>query len=268
MQFIQNNPVAASLIISAVINMFFFIFAASFRTDKLTDFSYSLSFFIIAPVLLVSAGSPYEPIQILLAAAVMVWGLRLGGYLFYRIMKIGKDDRFDDKRGNFVEFLKFWVLQALVVWLVMLPSSLYLTRRPLGGSGLLLPGIGFAVFIAGLIIEAVSDMQKFRYKLDSGHRGHWVDTGLWRFSRHPNYFGEILLWWGLFLVVVPSLEGWDWLAVIGPLTITVMILFVSGIPLLEKSADSKYGDNQEYLAYKARTSILVPFPPSKARGQG
>jgi steroid 5-alpha reductase family enzyme len=217
-------------------------------------------------VLVLSAGRPYEPLRILLAAAIMIWAARLGGYLFYRIMKIGKDERFDDKRSSFVEFLKFWVLQALVVWLVMLPSSLFLVRRTPAESGIALPLTGFALFLAGLIIEAVSDVQKFRYKLDPGRRAHWVDVGLWRLSRHPNYFGEILLWWGLFLVVVPSLEWWGWFTVIGPLTITVFLLFVSGIPLLEKSGDKKYGSNPEYLAYKERTSLLIPLPPRRSRG--
>lgn len=257
----DSYNILSALILSFGIQALFFLFAAGFKTDKVTDFSYSLSFIILVMVLLLQ-GRAFEPVQIGFALCVVAWALRLGAYLFTRILKIGKDDRFDDKRGDVVKFLAFWVLQALTVWLVMLPAAVFLGTESIP-SAPLLTGAGFLLWLAGFVIEAVSDAQKFRFKSNPENRGKWIDSGLWRYSRHPNYFGETLLWWGLFLVVLPVLEGMLYLTVLGPVSITLLLLFVSGIPLLEQSADKRYGDNASYLDYKRRTSIFIPLPPGK-----
>ena len=259
MIFVQQNPVLASLVISAAVNLFFFIFAASLKTDKVTDLSYSLSFFLLAPVLLAAGGRPFSSIQIITAAAVMLWSVRLGSYLLVRIISMGKDDRFDDKRDNPVNFLKFWILQIIAVWVVMLPLSLFLTARPVVYSAAFaVPGL--LIFGAGLLIEGISDMQKFRFRRDPGNKNRWMDRGLWKYSRHPNYFGEMLVWWGLFIVAAPSFRGTAWLTAAGPLGITLLLLFVSGIPILEKSAEKRFGDNPEYRNYRSSTSLLIPLP--------
>lgn len=262
MEFVQSHPILFSLVFSFAVNTFFFMFAAAFKTDKLTDISYSLSFFLLTLFLLFTSGQPFSYHKLLVSAAILLWSTRLGAYLLYRIIKIGKDARFDDKRGNFINFLKFWVLQATTVWLVMLPFSVYITS-PSDEGTLFFTLTGIVLFSLGLLIESISDAQKFRYRSKLENNTHWVDTGLWKYSRHPNYFGEMLVWWGLFIVVTPSLRGLDWLTVLGPLSITLLLLFVSGIPLLEKSADKKYGNNAEYLAYKESTSILFPLPPRR-----
>lgn len=262
MAFIQNNPIIASLLVSFAVNMFFFAFAALFKTDKVTDISYSLSFFLLTLILVASGGASASFTSILIAACILLWSLRLGSYLLYRIVVIGKDDRFDDKRGDFVAFLKFWLLQTFAVWLIMLPFSLFLSNSASGTRPV--PAVlGFAMFILGFIIETFADAQKFRFRRSQANRGRWVDVGLWKYSRHPNYFGEILLWWGLFIVVAPALSGLAWLSILGPLSITLLLLFVSGIPLLEKSADKKYGENPGYWKYKESTSLLIPLPVKK-----
>ncbi|MDC7241884.1 MAG: DUF1295 domain-containing protein [Spirochaetales bacterium] len=130
MTIIQGNPILMSLALSAGVNTFFFIFASAFKTDKVTDLSYSLSFFLLAPLLYLSGGIGSNLDQIVLTAAIMLWALRLGSYLLRRIMAIGKDERFDDKRENFTAFLRFWILQTLVVWIVKLPFTLFRTKRP------------------------------------------------------------------------------------------------------------------------------------------
>lgn len=258
--FIMNQPVLASLLISFAINMVFFIFAATFKTDKVTDLTYSLSFFILAPALFSTGSRMVE--QWLITAAIMLWAFRLGSYLFRRILKIKKDDRFDDKRGKFLSFLGFWIIQTLAVWLIMLPNSIFLTSD--NPKTLPLFSLtGGLLFLTGLIIETVSDSQKFRYRNDSKNKGHWVDQGLWKYSRHPNYFGEILLWWGLFVVVIPSLSSWTWLTLLGPLSITLLLLFVSGIPLLEKSASKKYGEKPGFKQYLQNSRLLLPLPKKK-----
>ena len=111
------------------------------------------------------------------------------------------------------------------------------------------------------MIESVADAQKSAFKARDENRGRFISSGLWRYSRHPNYFGEMLVWWGLFVYSVPFLDGAAFAVVIGPLFVTLLLLFVSGIPLLERSADEKYGDDPAYREYKRATSILVPLPP-------
>ena len=186
----------------------------------------------------------------------------MGSYLFYRILTIKSDYRFDERRGNPIEFLKFWLLQATAVWLIMLPFTYYMTRPDLMEIDAFLI-IGYVIYLIGLIIESISDRQKFQYRLNPEHRGHWMDQGLWRYSRHPNYFGEILVWWGLFIAVHPVLEGLAWLTILGPVSITLLLLFVSGIPLLEKSSEERYGKNPEYRSYREKTHMLLPLPEKK-----
>ena len=251
--------VLTSLIISCAIQALFFIFAAGFKTDKVTDFSYSLSF-ILMTVLLLLVNRAFSIGQIIVSAVIVVWGVRLGSYLFARILKIGKDDRFDERRGNFLKFLRFWILQALIVWLVMLPATVYLSIDSPGSLGWI-SIIGIALWLLGFVIEWVSDGQKYAFK-NKQEKG-WISSGLWKYSRHPNYFGETLLWWGLFLVVAPSLRGLQYLTIFGPLAITLLLLFVSGVPLLEKSAEKKYGSQEEFKEYKRKTSIFFPLPPRR-----
>ena len=253
--------ILSTLVISFIIQAVFFIFAASFKTDKVTDFSYSLSFLILSVLLLVLKGVYTMP-RILLASFIVAWALRLGAYLLARILKIGKDSRFDDKRGDIMKFLAFWILQACTVWLVMLPAVVFLgtdVEIPLTWLSIL----GIVLWAGGFILEIVADAQKYSFKNKPENRGRWIDSGLWRFSRHPNYFGESLLWWGLFIFIMPVLEGYLYLVILGPVSITLLLLFVSGIPLLEKSADERYGGREDYREYKRRTSLFIPLPPKK-----
>jgi steroid 5-alpha reductase family enzyme len=117
------------------------------------------------------------------------------------------------------------------------------------------------IWLVGLVIEAAADAQKSAFKAKEENRERFITSGLWSYSRHPNYFGEMLVWWGLFIYAVPFLQGAAFAVVIGPVFITLLLLFVSGIPLLEQSAEAKYGDDPAYREYRRRTSILVPLPP-------
>jgi len=141
----------------------------------------------------------------------------------------------------------------------MLPVSYLLDRDHPPGFGAW-AAAGAAVWLAGLLIEAAADAQKSAFRAKQENRGRFVASGLWRYSRHPNYFGEILVWWGLFVYAVPVLHIAGLAVVAGPLFITLRLLFVSGIPLLERSADEKYRSDPAYGDYKRRTSILVPLP--------
>jgi steroid 5-alpha reductase family enzyme len=191
---------------------------------------------------------------------VLVWAVRLGGYLFRRILRMKVDHRFDEMRDNPLRFARFWLLQAISVAVIMLPVTYLLGRDDPPGFGAWAVA-GVAIWLVGLAIETVADAQKSSFKSKPENRDRFITAGLWKYSRHPNYFGEMLVWWGLFVYAVPFLEGWAYAVVIGPVFITLLLLFVSGIPLLERSADAKYGDDPAYREYKRRTSILVPLPP-------
>ena len=252
------TAILLSFAIALAVNGAFFAFAAARRTDVVTDLSYSLTFALLAVVLLFAGAG--EPVQLVASLLVVVWAARLGIYLFRRIMRTKVDHRFDGMRDQPLRFARFWLLQAITVAVVMLPVSYLLDQDDPPGLGAWSIA-GAAVWLVGLLIEAVADAQKAAFRAKEENRGRFVASGLWRYSRHPNYFGEILVWWGLFLYVVPVLHGAAFAVVIGPVFITLLLLFVSGIPLLEKSADEKYGSDAAYRDYKRRTSILVPLPP-------
>lgn len=249
------SAILASLVVCLVVNGLFFAVAAARKTDVVTDLSYSLSFAIVAGVLPLWSGN-HGTAQLLVAALVLVWALRLGGYLFARILRIKVDHRFDEMRDRPLVFARFWMLQALTVAIVMLPVSYACSRGAAPGLGAWTIAGGI-VWFAGLGIEAVADAQKSAAKKRSER---FVSSGLWRWSRHPNYFGELLVWWGIFVICVPFLHGLALLTVLGPIFITLLLLFVSGIPLLEKSAEARFGADPEYRDYRRRTSVLVPLP--------
>jgi steroid 5-alpha reductase family enzyme len=197
---------------------------------------------------------------------VVAWGARLAMYLFYRIMHIGRDARFDGIRERFWKFLKFWFFQGVAVWVIMLPSIVWFARTGAvdarGWTAWMTAGT--AVWLGGLTIETIADIQKYQYKRRTGAQSRWMSSGLWRYSRHPNYFGELLCWWGLFLFVLPELGWWFFLGGLGPLAITGLLVFVTGIPTLERSADEKWGRDPEYQLYRTRTRRLVPWARKSA----
>ena len=252
------NAILLSFAIALALNGAFFAVAAARRTDVVTDLSYSLTFALLA-VALPFTGA-HQPSQLLVSALVLVWAARLGTYLFRRILRMKVDHRFDEMRDKPLRFARFWLLQAITVAVVMLPVSYLLDRDAAPGIGAWAIG-GTALWLVGLVVEAVADAQKSAFRAQGANRGRFIGDGLWRYSRHPNYFGEILVWWGIFLCAVPFLHGAAFAVVIGPVFITLLLLFVSGIPLLERSADEKYGGDADYRDYKRRTSILIPLPP-------
>jgi steroid 5-alpha reductase family enzyme len=248
-----------TLITSFAIQLIFFVVAVSYQTDKITDLAYGLTFVILALLLLFVNVSPSIP-HYLLVIMVTIWGLRLAGFLFLRILKTGKDKRFDGIREHFLKFAGFWFFQALAIWIIMLPVTFVLSSKHTFGF-IYSVIAGTAIWFLGFAIEAIADFQKFKFK-NKGNDG-FIHTGLWKYSRHPNYFGEILIWWGIFLFAIPYLKGIGWLSLIGPLFITYLLLKVTGIPPLEKAYNERYKNDKKYKEYKAKTSLLIPLPPRK-----
>jgi steroid 5-alpha reductase family enzyme len=246
-----------SLLIIFGIQILFFIFAASFKTDKVTDLAYGLTFVILSWILLIYYNM-FTFTNIILVIMVTFWGLRLAGYLFYRIIKTKKDERFNGIRENFWKFAMFWTFQTIVIFMIMLPIIVLMTSSYVNEI-FVISIIGFFIWASGFWIEAVADHQKFSFRNNPKNKNKWIDTGLWSYSRHPNYFGEILCWIGIFVYVLPFLEGWMWISILSPISITITLLFFSGIPLLERKADERYGKNKEYKKYKKSTSVLIPW---------
>jgi len=250
------NDVLLTLAVSLGIQAVLFAFAATLKTDKVTDLSYGLTFVTLAGWML-TRGDAGDPTQLALAAMVILWGVRLAGYLFYRILTIGRDARFDGIREHFWPFFKFWFGQGIAVWVIMLPVTLWFTNTAPYSFWM---SIGGTIWAVGLIIETIADAQKFAAKNRPGGGDRWMDTGLWKYSRYPNYFGEMLCWWGVFIYVAPGLGVWNALGILGPIAITYILLKVTGIPTLEKSATTKWGSNPAYQEYVRTTRLLVPLP--------
>ena len=252
------TAILLSFAIALAVNGAFFAVAAVRRTDVVTDLSYSLTFALLAVALLFTGAR--QPVQLAASLLVVVWAVRLGSYLFRRILRIKVDHRFDEMRDKPLRFARFWLLQAITVAVVMLPVSYLLDQEHPPGFRVWNVA-GAVIWAVGLVVEAVADAQKAAFRAKEENSGRFIASGLWRYSRHPNYFGEILVWWGLFVFAVPVLHGAAFAVVIGPLFITLLLLFVSGIPLVERSADERYKNDDAYREYKRRTSILVPLPP-------
>ena len=196
--------ILVSFVVALAVNAAFFAIAATRRTDVVTDLSYSLSFAVLA-IVLPFLGA-HEPIQLAASLLVLVWAARLGVYLFRRILRIKVDHRFDGMRDNPLRFARFWLLQAISVAVIMLPVSYLLGRDTAPGFGLWALA-GATIWAVGLVIETAADAQKSAFKARDENRGRFISSGLWRYSRHPNYFGEMLVWWGLFVFAVPFLDG-------------------------------------------------------------
>ncbi|XP_031559652.1 uncharacterized protein C594.04c-like [Actinia tenebrosa] len=258
---LDKRYLAICAIVTVAMQTSFFIVAATCKFDKVTDFAGGTNFVLLA-ILTFCLGQTYHDRQIMVTVCVIVWGIRLSGYLLYRIIKIGEDRRFDDKRENCLAFAGFWIFQAVWVFTVSLSVIMINAPLPKNAKGLgTLDYVGVAIFGVGLILEAVSDQIKFSFRNNPENRGKWCAVGPWKWSRHPNYFGEMLVWWGIFIISCSILEKGEWAAILSPLFLMAILLFLSGIPLLEKKADERYGSLTTYRIYKKNTSPLIPLPP-------
>jgi len=242
------------------INWLAFIPSALTRTEHYYDLVGGITYITVTVVAVLLSGA-LDLRAMLVAAMVLVWSLRLATFLFLRISRSGKDSRFDDIKNRPLRFFMAWTLQGLWVLLTAAAALAVITggvRVPLGAVGI----AGIAVWAIGMLIEVVADRQKSRFKDDPDNDGRFINVGLWAWSRHPNYFGEIVLWTGMAIVAVPVLQGWQWATLISPLFVALLLIKVSGIPLLEEKADKRWGGETDYEDYKRRTPVLIPKPPA------
>ena len=250
-----------SLGIVISINLVLFLIAYKQQSDRLTDFSYALSFIVVvlAALFLSPSRPPLLTIAVLMA---VVWALRLGVFLVIRIRKKGKDSRFDSIRHDFIQFGKFWLGQGIVAWILLLPVLFMADNATNVGW---FAYAGMAIWLGGLMIETVADLQKYRFSQDVNNKGKWITSGLWSRSRHPNYFGEICIWIGMYVMVFSSLDTIEKIVgLASPVMIYITLRYISGVPPLEKYADDTWGNDSKYQQYKTKTNLLIPslFPKS------
>ena len=244
------------------VNWIAFVPAAIAQTEKYYDLIGAATYLtILAAACVLSA--PLDIRAIVVAAMVAIWCLRLGTFLYSRIHSVGGiDQRFDKIKVNPPRFLVAWTLQA--VWAIITAAAAVVVisateRVPLD----IFFWIGAAVWVCGFSIEVIADRQKGAFRANPDNNGTFIQTGLWSYSQHPNYFGEITLWAGIVIIAFPLLSGWSFLVFASPLFITVLLTKISGINMLDAAAARKWGDDEAYQAYRARTSKLILWPPFK-----
>jgi steroid 5-alpha reductase family enzyme len=245
--------------VSFAINWLIFLPSWLAQTEHYFDLTGSLCFITLA--LLALNLSPNQDLRaILLTLLICIWAARLGSFLFLRVRQDGSDGRFDAIKPVFTRFLVTWSIQALWVFVTSAAALTAITstqRAPLETMAY----IGTVLWAAGFLLEIVADRQKRRFKADPANAGKFISSGLWAWSRHPNYFGEILLWLGVAMVAAPVLSGWQLVSLISPVFVVLLLTRVSGIPLLEARSDKRWGSEPEYQSYKLNTPVLIPRPP-------
>jgi steroid 5-alpha reductase family enzyme len=253
--------VTGTLVATCMIAMW--LLSLALRDASIVDIFWGLGFCVIASVVWRHGGGESSARSVLLVAMVFVWGLRLAGYLFWRNRGHGEDPRYAAMRRHWgarfplISLLTVFALQGVVMWIVSLPVQIGAGREsgPLGVIDLL----GMLVYAIGLAFESVGDWQLARFKADPANARRTLDSGLWRYTRHPNYFGDFCVWWGIFLVALSTPGGI--FSVVGPVLMSIFLMRVSGVPMLERSIGKRRPD---YADYVARTSTFFPRPPRDA----
>ena len=249
-------------LIAFVVNWLVFLPSATWQTERFYDLTGALTYILV----ILTAAAFAWPLDLrgqVAVVMVLVWCTRLGLFLFSRISRDGEDRRFRDIKTNPLRFLGAWTLQGLWVLLTAACALAIITTTERRGPDVFLVA-GAAVWLLGFWIEVRADAQKRAFRSDPGNRDRFIRSGLWAWSQHPNYFGEITLWTGMAIMAIPVLSGGAWITLISPVFVYLLITRVSGVPLLDQHAEAKWGDDPEYQHYVRTTSKLVPMPPPRA----
>ena len=243
----------------AMVFMFLvFILAQILKDNSIVDIAWGLGFVMVAWFSYFYS-SPIYTRKTILLLLVSVWGIRLAAYIIFRKWGKGEDFRYQAFRNKWKthfyvkSFFYIFVFQGILLTLISIP--IILVNRSASPSLGIFDYLGIGIFLTGFLLEIVADYQKSVFKRKPENRNRLMTRGLWRLSRHPNYFGESLLWWGVWMIAfsVP----WGWAGLISPVLLTFLLVFVSGIPMLEK----KHAGRQDFIEYKSRTSVFIPWFP-------
>ena len=238
-----------------------FIPSYIFETEHYFDLTGSLTY-VSVTLLAILFTVDISLRDILLALFVWIWAFRLGSFLFIRVKKAGSDGRFDLMKKDFWWFLMTWTIQGLWVFLTLAMALAAITSESKMAIDIFAV-IGTLIWIFGFSIEVIADQQKTNFKDDPANKDSFITVGLWSWSRHPNYFGEMVLWIGIAVIAFPVLIGWQLVALISPIFVIFLLTRISGITMLESRGYKKWKDDPTYIDYLERTSVLVPFPPKK-----
>ena len=238
-----------------------FIPSYIFETEHYFDLTGSLTY-VSVTLLAILFTVDISLRDILLALFVWIWAFRLGSFLFVRVKKAGSDGRFDLMKKDFWWFLMTWTIQGLWVFLTLAMALAAITSKSKMAIDIFAV-VGTLIWIFGFSIEVVADQQKTNFKDDPDNKDKFITVGLWSWSRHPNYFGEMVLWIGIAVIAFPILIGWQLVALISPIFVIFLLTRISGITMLESRGYKKWKDDPAYIDYLERTSVLVPFPPKK-----
>jgi steroid 5-alpha reductase family enzyme len=236
-----------------------FVPSYAFKTEHYFDLTGSLSY-IVTVTAAVFLNPSLDLRDLIICAMITVWALRLGSFLFWRIKKDGQDKRFIVMKTKFTWFLMTWTIGGLWVLVTMAAGLAALTSSTTAELGMI-SYLGIALWLFGFVVEVTADNQKTAFRENPDNRDRFITTGVWSWSQHPNYFGEITLWSGLALVALPVLSGWQLATLISPVFVYFLLTRVSGIPLLDRLAKQKWGSDSDYLSYTKATSKLLLLPP-------
>ena len=246
-----------AILLAFLIHWLLFIPAFLFKTEKFFDLSGSLTYLSVMIYVVFSKNNFQDQIgNIVLASLIILWAVRLGSFLFFRIKKAGEDKRFREIKTSFTRFFMVWTISGM--W-VSLCSMCALTAIA-SNDGVVLNYLfyfGLVTFFVGMSIEVISDNQKTQFRKDPKNKDRFINTGLWSRSRHPNYVGEITLWSGVAIISFSSLEGWQYVSLISPIFTYFLLVYVSGVPQLEESGQKKWGHMKDYQDYIKKTPSLI-----------
>ena len=248
------NSFTFILFLSVLIQIIFFIPSYIFKTEKLYDLIGSSTYIVVVSFAYYSVSNKTITDTILFIF-VLIWGIRLGTFLFKRIQRDNDDVRFEKAKKNFFWFLQYWMGQALWVSITSAAAVIAILKTENNSLNVYVI-VGVLIWIIGFSLEVIADLQKSKFKQIENTNKTFISKGLWSKSRHPNYFGEITLWIGIYIISVSSLSGIEILTVISPIFVYILLTRMSGINMLEKIADERYGHLDEYIEYKRNTPTL------------
>ena len=230
------------------------------KTEKFYDITGTLAYLIMTYIAFYSVKinenlTIQSKIVILL---ILIWALRLGIFLLIRVLQVGEDSRFEAAKNSFFKFMMFFSISALWVFLTTL-NALTIILNNANITNYFYFILGISIWCIGFSFEVISDEQKRRFRKKTTNKGSFINTGLWSISRHPNYFGEIVIWVGIAIISIPTLSGWQFTSLISPIFVYLLLTQISGVKLLEEQAEQRWGLLPSYIDYKLKTPVLFPF---------